>query len=457
MYTEDDDKVSLKKNNSNGDYSNFYTSFSEQEDKGKKNKKTKVAKPKNVELKDERDYTDFYGYDDSEENITVSSFDSNKKKKFIKIAIAAFLLIVFIILIIILIRRVPKVKGDIELTNENITLNVGESAFISYKIVDTESNVTSVFSSSNTDVVLVNDTGEVKAMKKGDAVITIRYTIDGVTREKKCNITVNGSGTVEQNVNLSLKFQNGSNNIWTNSNVVIQVDASSIFGISSLKYTTNCDGNCKYYDVSNNKITIQNSGITRVKVLAKDKKNQEITKEVTVKIDKDAPKVTLNSGRNVVSNKEVSVCATCSDSLSGCKQATVCKKYTSSASKQVITVEDNAGNKKSTETFDVTINKLTATCTLKVSSDGIVSATLRDKPVYYGFNSNYSGNNELSKRITINAYQNGESLAKVVYYYVKDKSGNTGRCFITVIKECHCQNPKTNDSKCSVTCTYKSQ
>ena len=62
MYTEDDEKVEVKEDNSNIKYSDFYTSFVEI-DKDK-NKKTKGKKKKKEEVKpepkEESDYNEFY-------------------------------------------------------------------------------------------------------------------------------------------------------------------------------------------------------------------------------------------------------------------------------------------------------------------------------------------------------------------------------------------------------------
>ena len=92
---------------------------------------------------------------------------------------------------------------------------------------------------------------------------------------------------------------------------------------------------------------------------------------------------------------------------------------------------------------------------ITVSSDGTVSATLKDNAVYYGFDSSCTGNNELSKKITISASKKGESGAKLVNYYIKTKAGNIGSCHITVIKECNCTDPKSTAANCPVTCTFR--
>ncbi len=441
MYTEDDEEVKLKKKDSNNDYNDFYTSFNEMEEnegkkESKKESKKKTKKEEIVEEKDEDDYSDFYGSNDEEENEPVK--EGNGNKTIIRFGIIILLVIILAVLLVILLRKGEEEKGDIELSKSAYELKIGDKDYVSYTVVDTEKNVTSTFTSSNPNVVTVDANGELTAVGKGEATITVSYTINGKTREKQCNVVVSGPD-IKHELSLDLK---ASTTNWTNKDVTITVTPKTDTTITSLKYAINCSGTCTYNNVTNNKIVISNSGTTKVVVVAKDQSNLEVTKEITTKIDKEAPTVTFNGSKNITSNKDVSVCVTCSDKLSGCKQNKVCKKYTSSKSNQVITVTDNAGNSKNSPSFNVTINKVEAPCTLKVSSDGTVSATLKETPVYYGFNSSYSGSNELSKKVTVG--ENGKSGAKVVYYYIKSKNGNTGSCHITVVKECK-----------NSTCTYR--
>jgi hypothetical protein len=276
-------------------------------------------------------------------------------------------------------------------------------------------------------VVAVDENGQITAVGAGTAEVIIHYTIDGKTRDKKCTVTVENV-PVKHEISLNLT---PSTTEWTNQDVTITVDAKTDSSITSLQYGTNCTSDCVYSNVSNGKIVISNSGITTVTVLAKDANNQQITKTATVKIDKTAPTITFNNNTNISGTKEVNVCATCSDNESGCKQAKVCKKYTSSKSNEIITIYDNAGNSKSSSSFNVKINKVLPPCTLKVSSDGTVTASLGETATYYGFSSSYSGTNELTKKITIN----GDKGAMIVNYYVKNKNGVKNSCKITVIKE----------------------
>ena len=426
MYTEDDDNVDVKNEKSQNNYSDFYTAFNNQEEP--EDKKTKKKKEKKV-VEEVDDYRLDYEDEDTTEKESKKKkerkpLDSNTKKNIIK---GIILFIIIIILIILLWFIFGRKKPDIELNNSSFGLKAGEKAYISYKIVNTDSDVLSKFISGNENVAIVSENGEITAIGGGETTITIEYTINGKTKRKECVVKVEGPEP-QHEISLNLK---SSSSGWTNKDVTVSVEAKSDTSINSLKYAINCNGNCEYQDVSNNKIVISNNGTTKVTVVAKDRMNQEVTKEVTVKIDKEAPTITFNENKDIVSSNDVSVCATCTDSISGCKQSKVCKKYSSSKSNEVITVYDNAGNAKSSTSYNVTINKVVDPCTLKVSSDGTVTATLGEPAVYYGFSSSYSGTNELSKQVTIN----GETGATIVNYYVKNKNGKKSSCRITVIKE----------------------
>lgn len=449
MYTEDDDKVSLKDEDSGSGYNDFYTSFDDLDDGDKKRdkKKQKKVKEQQENLKEERDFSSFYGFSDEEEEES----SNDNKGKIIKIAIIAILAIAVIVLLIMFIGKASKTKGDIELINQDISLKVGEKNVISYRIIDTDSEVKSSFTSSNPSVVLVDENGEVTALSTGSAKIIVSYTIDGKTRTKECNITVTDEGNVDKTIKIAIN--NYKENSWSNTTVDMEVVATSVFGIESIKYAFDCESSCQYKDVVNNHITVSNTGTTKVVIEVQDKSNQKAIKTIDVKIDKEAP--TAEVGKKVYEGKgEVSVCATCKDSQSGCKQSKVCKKYTSSKSNQTITVEDNAGNKGESAAFNVKVAELKEPCYLTVSDTGLVKATLREEASYYGFNSSYSGENQKSMQISINASKKGESGAKVVTYYVKNKNGSGGMCYATVIKECDCTDPSSTAANCPVTCKY---
>ena len=93
---------------------------------------------------------------------------------------------------------------------------------------------------------------------------------------------------------------------------------------------------------------------------------------------------------------------------------------------------------------------------LRVLNDGTVTAIVRGGASYYGFNSNYSGANQLSKKIEIDVSKRGATGAKIIYYYVKTNDGTKGKCHITVIKKCTCAD-NSNTDDCKIVCTFSSQ
>ena len=475
MYTEDDDKVVVN-NDSNSDYANFYTSFINDEKGKKKNKATenKEKKSKKVEKKEEEDYSDFYSsfmenekkrkeeekkknedeYDvelKDEEDYSEFYNNDNNKKNIFRIILFALGIIIVVALIFLLLWKTNLFdrsnKPDIVLTNEEITVKVGENSVISYSIVNTEKEVKSSFSSTNQDVVIVNSNGMITGISSGEAEVIVSYTIDGKTNKKKCKIKVNGEGSVDKNVTLDVKIENATDNVWTKKDVSISVSAKSVFGIEYIRYAINCeDSNCKYEDVKDNKIAITENGINKVNIVAQDRNKQQTQRFITIKIDKVSPEITFNESTNITSNKEVTVCATCKDSVSGCKQEHVCKKFTSSKTNQRLVVEDVAGNQTYSPSFNVKINKVNGPCELSISKDGVVTAGVMDGATYYGFSSTYSGKNSTSQKIDISSTKAGEAKAKIIYYYVKDSKGVKHSCYITAIKEC------TQDN----VCTFKS-
>ena len=480
MYTEDDEKVTVKKDNSNVDYDDFYTSFNDLDDKDKKNdkknskKKDKKEPKKKKKDEEEEDYSDFYDVDAKNEEVIDD--DKNNKKKRVLFILICFIIIAGIIALAFFVlgkKNGESVKGNIELTKKEIVLKVGATEYISYKVVDTEEEIKPTFASSNPNVATVDENGKITSVGGGESTITISFIVSGHKKEQKCVVKVEVDPTptpvpvtptptaAPSVINLNLRFNNGSDGKWTNKDVTITVDANSNAGITSMKYALDCTGECKYEDVQNNKIIIAKTGTTKVKVIVKDSQGKEAIKEVSVKIDKEAPDITFNYEKNITSDNDIEICATCKDSLSGCKQSKVCKKFTSSKTNQTISVTDNAGNSTKSSVFNVNITKKQDPCSLKVSSDGTVTATLRESAKYYGFNSSYSGSNELSKHVTsipdvkINASKAGESAAAFVKYYVLNSNGSGGMCYIAVIKECVCKDKNSTDPNCPATCTYR--
>ena len=232
MYTEDDEKVKVKNEDSNNEESDFYTSFNDIDEKNNHKKSKNKKQPKKKEPEQE-DYSDFYNTGE-DEDVNNDNNSDDKGRKF-KIGLFALLFIIVLVIVLIVIFIPKKKTGDIKLTTEEYSLKMGESDYISYEIIDTESEVISTFSSSNTNVAMVDNNGQITAVGVGEAVITVNYSIDGNKMKKTCKVVVSGGEDIKQDITLSLKLSSNANE-WTNKNVTITVDANSGFGISNIKY-----------------------------------------------------------------------------------------------------------------------------------------------------------------------------------------------------------------------------
>ncbi len=247
-------------------------------------------------------------------------------------------------------------------------------------------------------------------------------------------------------ISLSSPISSGD---WTNNDVTIEVKNPSN---ATIKYTINCDKDCDYVDVTDNKILISNPGTNKVSVIATGENGVETKEDITISIDKEVPTAILSTDNKYSGSSTLKICAVCADSESGCREETVCNTYNSSMSKQKITVYDKAGNVASTNAFDVKIssggsgnnsNNKTPSCSLSVSSKGVITASVKNA-TYYGFSSSYSGSNGTSK--TLSKTKDGEE--KITYYVKNSSSGKTSTCSITVkYSNCGCLY-RGDDGKC---------
>lgn len=298
----------------------------------------------------------FYGGEEQSNNNEVNDDKPGKSKKVIIIVIIIlFILLCIGGLIFFLMKNndndntdngvteQPVLTPNLLLSMSNLNLNAGDSKKIEYTIENDNGTVEIIWSSSDESVVTVDQNGNVKGVKAGNATISASYSIDGQEYKKTCEVTVikkqssgdsGSSGTVDKTKPvLNYTITSGKENDWTNGDVTIKVTATDSSGSVTVKYTTNCNTNCKYTKVTNNTIKISNVGSTVVRIIATDKASNSVEKKVTVKIDKTNP-----------------------------------------------------------------------TCSLKVSETGTLSATYSDTGgsdvSYYGFDSGYSGTSINSKQIT---------------------------------------------------------
>lgn len=111
------------------------------------------------------------------------------KKRLIKLIII-FVLIIILSIIIYFIINLDTKYPEVKLLTENITINAGESGAIAYEIIDTEERIGVSFVSMNSEIVSVDEYGNIYGIKKGTSIVTMVYYINGKRYEKKCNIIV---------------------------------------------------------------------------------------------------------------------------------------------------------------------------------------------------------------------------------------------------------------------------
>ena len=139
---------------------------------------------------------DYYAkIDDFYSKMNDDNLEEQNKKKVIpldkkRLVIVIALSIVLISLIILLFRSCGKGSPDIKLSEESITLKVGQSKYISYEIINTNNILPATFSSVNPSVATVDETGKVTGVSAGTTSITLSYKVGFSRKTKKCEVTV---------------------------------------------------------------------------------------------------------------------------------------------------------------------------------------------------------------------------------------------------------------------------
>jgi len=259
----------------------------------------------------------FYGYDDFNNNNNDDRDKKNNKKKKIILFIVLFLIFLVSVAIIVFLlvgnnndnpAPTPTPIPSITLSATDFELNVGSSKNITYTVENDNGNVVVTWSSSDKSVATVTENGTVKGIKDGSAIITASYTIDGVEYKETCSIKVKKKQTTQTkdttDPKLSYTITSGKANTWVNTDVSIKVTASDNSGSVTVKYTTNCNSNCKYTTVSKGVIKISSTGSSVVRIIATDKAGNSTEQKVNVMIDKTKPNCSLEvSGINNLSAK----------------------------------------------------------------------------------------------------------------------------------------------------------
>lgn len=293
------------------------------------------------------------------ENNNISNENINEKKVNKKIIIIIIITIIIILalvfgLILLLSKNDNKPQNEIKsiyLEQNILNLIVGETKKINIIIEANDPEKIPITWSSNNEEIVIVDNGQITAKKEGNAIIKAKHTTkDGKEYSVECEVII-----IDDKPIITYEI---SNKNWTNKDVIITVNATSKAKIKELKYAINCIDECNYNQIENNKISVKNDGISKVSIQAITELNASAEEIVEVKIDKTKPIVTLSNEKTTYTDtKKVTVCATCQDEESGCKQNELCKDYTSSQSNIKLTLSDKAGNTASSPNFNVVINR----------------------------------------------------------------------------------------------------
>lgn len=370
MYSDDElhklesnNKVSQKKVNTN-------TSLS--------TKKSALDEP------EEDFYDDFYRYernmedDDIEEEPDLET--SDKKESRSKVGIILLLLIVLAVVGFLLTKSFMKTTEEkkpdpvANISEELVEVNENEDRKINYSFENFEDDPRASFVSSDESIATVNNEGVVHGVKEGETKVIISYFIKDVSYQKEVNVKVNHVASPEPEPEPEPP----------------KPTPSPTPAKDTTKPTLN--------------VNVTNGGDNWV--------NHDVVINVSGK--DNSGKVTLRYALNCSSNCKY-------QNVSGGK-ITISTQGSTSVLIQAV---DPSGNSVSKQ-VNVKIDKTVPTCSLKVSSDGTLSATINDNSgllSYYGFNSDYATDRTRNKRIS-----SGGSYT----YYVKDQAGNTSSCAIKV-------------------------
>lgn len=166
-------------------YDNYLIDSSLDDDRGKKKKKQKH----NINKLD-TSYTDDYS-DNTYYNYDKKSLD---KKKYTVIII---ILVIFLIALVCILLRSINVKPPsgnntnyVRLNYDQLDMKIGETKKIDLILSDTNSNYKVKWFSSDDNIVTVDNSGKIFAIKEGNAVIMVAYYLNNKTYDAQCHVTI---------------------------------------------------------------------------------------------------------------------------------------------------------------------------------------------------------------------------------------------------------------------------
>ena len=337
-----------------------------------------------IQEQEEEFYDDFFQYESDHKDFDIEEEPDletkEKKESRGSLVIIVILLLVFAVLGILYTKTFNKkdteeaIEKDpvVKIDEVSAEVNEGEEYQLKYSFDNFSDDPKTTFVSSDENIATVNNEGKVKGVKEGTVKIIMSYFIKEVSYQKEFSVVVKAVKKEEPKEEPKKEEPKTPAKDTTKPTLTVNV--------SNAKENTYVN-----HDV-----------------------------EISVSAKDDSGKVTAQYVFNCSSN---------------CKYNNVSngKITVSSDGTTVVTVlaTDSSGNKTS-KSVTIKIDKSKPTCTLKVASDGTLTANVADNlglMEYYGFNSNYSGAKEKQKKI---------SAAGAYSYFVKDTAGNTNSCSITV-------------------------
>lgn len=328
------------------------------------------------------------------------------RDKVYNILIIVFSIIILIILIILLFpkksvilnNQEQQAKVELIIKERNIELYEDESKNIEVIIINSKPGIDVQYNSNNEECAFVDKDGIIYAKKFGVAIITIKYD-DNEGNKVVETITLNVKKKLDKlGPTISYSFVNGKENEWNNKNVSIKIKATDNEELKSLKYTYNCNSNCKYTTIrSNETINFEYDGEYSVQIVATDKNNNETKKRIRFKIDKNKPTISynLNSGTY---NKNQTIIVNINDDVSDIKSFNV-EVYKDN----VLDVNRTKRNIKDLK-YDVNLNS-DATWKIVVSvEDNALNKNENSQKYVIAVNAYYEGpgGDKYSKTITFN-------------------------------------------------------
>lgn len=245
-------------------------------------------------------------------------------KKYFSIIIVLIIVIIISIFIIIKNRENnnnfnPSVKFSLE---EKEILE-GNSELLGVMKVNLKNYVT--FTSSNPNVIIVNEDGIIKALSPGQSIVTVTYEDENNKISDSILITVKSKYNADL-FSLTHEFISGTNG-WNKENVVIKAvikNNNENVGIDLVKYSVNCPSiNCDSKVLTDNyELIVDKDGKNTILIEAIDTTGTVVSDSFEVLIDKTNPVVNYNlESGTFYENKSITI--NVSDALSGIKSFNV--------------------------------------------------------------------------------------------------------------------------------------